>query len=86
MSITLQPDLERRLRQLVESGRYESESAVIAEALQLLEEQELSDNEKERKLQRNMRLALDQLDAGDAVDGEEFLRTFIAKKRVERGR
>lgn len=37
MSVTLTPQLESKIRERVESGRYESASEVVAEALRLLE-------------------------------------------------
>lgn len=40
MSVTLTPEIEAKIRERVDSGRYDDASAVVGDALQLLEERE----------------------------------------------
>ena len=40
MSVTLTPELENKIRERVESGRYSDASEVVGDALRLLEEHE----------------------------------------------
>ena len=43
MNVSLTPELEKFVRQKVNTGRYLSASEVIREALQLLEEREINE-------------------------------------------
>lgn len=50
MSVTLTPQLEARIRERIDSGRYSDASEVVEEALRLLEEREQAQLEHLRSL------------------------------------
>lgn len=83
MNVSLTPELENFVQTKVKSGRYNSASEVVREALRLLE-----DHEKARAAQlQEFRSELDRrlafLDRGKGVEGEEaFAR--IRRKSEER--
>jgi antitoxin ParD1/3/4 len=64
MNINLTPQLEDLVRQKVASGRYNSASEVVREALRLLEEQDSVRAAKLETLRRDIR---EGLDSGPAV-------------------
>jgi antitoxin ParD1/3/4 len=76
LNVSLTPELERFIRERVDSGRYHSSSEVVREALRLLEEREqlraLRLEELRREIQRGV-------DSGPAVDGEEVFARLRAR-------
>jgi antitoxin ParD1/3/4 len=76
LNVSLTPELERFIREKVDSGRYHSSSEVVREALRLLEEREqlraLCLEELRREIQRGV-------DSGPAVDGEEVFAWLRAR-------
>jgi antitoxin ParD1/3/4 len=70
MNVTLTPEIERLIRDKVQTGRYSSASEVICEALRLLDEcdqlTELHKNEIRKKIAAGMA----SLRAGKGTDGE----------------
>jgi antitoxin ParD1/3/4 len=70
MNVTLTPEIERLIRDKVQTGRYSSASEVIGEALRLLDEcdqvTELHKNEIRNKIAAGMA----SLRAGKGTDGE----------------
>jgi len=46
MNVSLTPELERMIREKVETGRYASTSEVVREALRLLEQRDRSEQER----------------------------------------
>jgi antitoxin ParD1/3/4 len=61
MTESLPPELVQFLRQELDSGRYESETAVLCAGLRLLQERE----DRLRALRREITPALEQLDRGE---------------------
>jgi antitoxin ParD1/3/4 len=84
MNISLTPEFERRIAEKVESGLYTTASEVVREALRLL----FAEDEERRRLiaQFNTELqeGIDDLDHGDAIDGEELSRRL--SETIERRR
>ncbi len=82
MNVSLTPELEKLVSTKVKSGRYNSASEVVREALRLLEE-----HDKARAAQlAGFRAEIDRrvasLDRGEGVDGENF---FAQLEREEAG-
>lgn len=84
MNISLTPELERRIAEKVESGLYTTASEVVREALRML----FTEDEKRMRLIAELNAELlegiDELDRGEAIDGEELSR--ILSDTIERRR
>jgi len=78
MNVSLTPELERWVAEKVESGRYNSASEVIREALRLLEEQELLKQKHLSEIRIKIDRGLQQLDEGKGIRPEE------ARQRLRR--
>ena len=63
MSVTLAPEVEAKIRERVESGRYHDASEVVGDALRLLEERERSEH-----LNALLAVGLEQAKRGELVD------------------
>ena len=63
MSVTLTPDIEAKIRERVDSGRYGDASEVIGDALLLLEERERSEH-----LNALLAVGLEQAKRGELVE------------------
>ena len=72
MNVSLTPQLETLVSDRVESGRYNSASEVVREALRLLQERDEVREVQLQGLRSKIAEGLDSLDRGDWVDGEEF--------------
>ena len=72
MNVSLTPQLEKLVSDRVESGRYNSASEVVREALRLLQERDEVREVQLQGLRSKIVEGLDSLDRGDWVDGEEF--------------
>jgi antitoxin ParD1/3/4 len=70
MNVSLTPQLEAKIRERVESGRYNNASEVVRDALRLLEEQE-----KLEHLRSLLAVGLDQSRRGEVV---EFTPEYMA--------
>ncbi|MFZ5529736.1 MAG: type II toxin-antitoxin system ParD family antitoxin [Pseudomonadota bacterium] len=68
INISLPPELERRVRQRVESGLYGSASEVVREALRLLDQVEASRAAALTALRDDIALGLADREAGRVVD------------------
>ena len=64
MNVSLTPQLERLVKEKVASGKYDSASEVMREALRLLEEQEDLNRIKLEALKQDIMLGLADLEAG----------------------
>ena len=72
MNLSLTPELERFVLSKVQSGRYNSASEVVREALRLLEQHEQARVAQLIRFQTELDRRLASLDRGEAVNGEEF--------------
>jgi antitoxin ParD1/3/4 len=68
MNVSLTPELERFVNTKVESGRYNSASEVVREALRLLEEHDHARGAQLAAFNHELGRRLETLDQGNAVD------------------
>ena len=78
MNVTLTARLERYVHKKVESGRYQSPSEVVEDAVRLMEQQERLRAARLAELRRQIDEGLASLDRGEGVDGEAFVAELIA--------
>jgi len=69
MNVSLTPELERFIQEKVQSGRYNSASEVICEALRLLEEHEQIRTTHLTEFRQEIDRRLAALDRGEGIDG-----------------
>lgn len=87
-NISLTPRLEKYVAQKVASGRYQSASEVVREAIRIMEQHERSLDDMRRKIA----VGLDQARRGELLDGEavfheleERLATKLRSRRKRAG-
>ena len=73
MNVSLTPELEALIQELVRSGRYTSASEVVREALRLLEDRDELRRLRLAELRSQVAAGLDSLDRGQARDGDEVI-------------
>lgn len=84
VNISITPELDAFLQGRVQSGRYQTTSEVVREALRLLERQEHERDEAFVQLKAKLRKGAEQADRGELLDGGEVfdeLREMIAERR-----
>jgi len=64
MNISLTPTLEKLIQQRVKSGRYQTASEVVREALRVLEERDESLNARKAELLAKIKKGIDDVNAG----------------------
>ena len=84
MNVNLTPELETLVAKKVKSGRYNSASEVVREALRLFEDRERLREAQVRELRRKIDEGWASLREGRYVDGESFFRELQqeAKQRT----
>jgi antitoxin ParD1/3/4 len=85
MNVHLTPELETLVHNKVKTGRYNSASEVVREALGLFEERERIQELQIRGLQKKINQGWASLERGEGVDGEEFFRG-LEREEQELGR
>lgn len=85
MNIHLTPELETLVQNKVKTGRYNSASEVVREALRLFEERERIREIQIQGLRNKINEGWASLERGKALDGEEFFRG-LEREEQERGR
>ena len=83
MNVSLTPELEQFVHSKVQSGRYNSASEVIREALRLLEEQERARAAQLAEFNEGLGRRLASLDRGERADPAE-VRTRLQRRSEER--
>jgi antitoxin ParD1/3/4 len=84
MNVSLTPKLEKFVSTKVKSGRYNSASEVVREALRLLEDQERIRARRLAGFQTAIDERLASLDRGDGLDGHEFFKNLeLQERRLE---
>ena len=78
MNVHLTPELEQLVQKRVKTGRYNSASEVVREALRLLEEYDSVRVAQLRELRRRIDAGLGSLDRGEGADGERFMSKLIS--------
>jgi len=87
VNISLTPELDAFLQSRVKSGRYQTTSEVVREALRLLEHQEKEREDSLRQLKAKLAEAAAEAERGEWIDGDEAfagLRRQIAGRRTAR--
>jgi len=72
LNVSLTPELGRFIESRLRSGKYQTASEVVREALRLLESRERSPVASVSELKAEIELGLEQLRRGEAVDGDAF--------------
>jgi antitoxin ParD1/3/4 len=83
MNVSLTPELENFVNAKVKSGRYNSASEVVREALRLLEEHEKARSAQLAEFRAEIDRRLASLDRGEAVDAKN-LRAELRKRSEQR--
>jgi antitoxin ParD1/3/4 len=84
VNVSLTPELDAFLQSRVQSGRYQTASEVVREALRLLERQEREREEAFQQLKAKLERGAAQAEGGELLDGEEVfeeLRAVIEERR-----
>ena len=87
VNISITPELDSFLQDRVQSGRYQTTSEVVREALRLLERQERDRDEAFRQLKAKLERGAEQATRGEVTPGEEVfddLREMIEERRRTR--
>ena len=77
MNVHLTPELEQLVQNKVQSGRYNSASEVVREALRLMEQKDEVRTIQLQELRSRMDKGLAQADRGEGVDGAIFMQGLI---------
>jgi antitoxin ParD1/3/4 len=77
MNVSLTPELESVVQSRVQSGRYNSASEVVREALRLLEQHDALRTVHLRELRSRMDQGLASLSRGEGVDGEKYMTQML---------
>jgi len=85
MNVSLTRELEKFVNDKVESGRYNSASEVVREALRLLEERDQARGVQIAAFNQELKHRLASLDRGDAVE-PAVVRQRLQQKSKERKR
>jgi antitoxin ParD1/3/4 len=86
LNVSLTPDLSRFVENRVRSGKYQTASEVVREALRLLEGRDQAPPAGVEELKRDIAVGLAQLRRGDRVDGEEFFARLFRRRRGKSSR
>ncbi len=77
MTVILTPELEQLVANKVQSGRYNSASEVVLEALRFMEQKEELRAVQLHELRSRIDEGLAQAERGEGVDGEVFMQGLI---------
>ncbi len=84
VNVSITPELDQFLQSRVKSGRYQTTSEVVREALRLLERQERERDEALSQLKVKLKRGAAQAERGKLLDGDEVfdeLREMINERR-----
>lgn len=76
ISVSFTPQQAKFLASCVASGRYQSTSEVVREAIRLLEDHQMRRQAEVVRTRSLIQEGADQLDRGEVVDGETFFREW----------
>jgi antitoxin ParD1/3/4 len=85
MNVSLTPELERFVNGKVKTGRYNSASEVVREALRLLEQHEQARTAQLGEFNKELARRLASLDRGEQVDPAET-RSRLKRRSTQRGK
>ena len=84
VNVSITPELDDFLQNRVNSGRYQTTSEVVCEALRLLERQERERDEAFQRLKAKLERGAGEAERGELLDGDEVfeeLRELIDEHR-----
>jgi len=84
MNVHLTPELESLVQHKVKTGRYNSASEVVREALRLFEERDRIRELHIRELRKKINEGWASLERGEGIGGEEFFRLLEREERKRR--
>ena len=79
MNVSLTPELEKMVQGKVQTGRYNSASEVVREALRLMDERDTMKEMHKEELRKKIAAGLKSLAEGKGIDGEEFFAQMNAE-------
>ena len=85
VNISITPEIDAFLQSRVDSGRYQTTSEVVREALRLLERQEQERDEAFHQLKARLEKGAAQAERGELLDGDQVfdeLREMIEERRL----
>ena len=80
MNAPLTTELEELVHRKVESGRYNSASEVVRDALRLMADRDELLELRKQALREKIASGLDSLRRGEGIDGEDFFRQLEAEE------
>jgi antitoxin ParD1/3/4 len=85
MNVHLSPELEELIQSKVKSGRYNSASEVVGEALRLLEHRDEVFTRRKEEIREQIEEGWQSAERGELVDGDEvFHRIDVELEAMER--
>jgi antitoxin ParD1/3/4 len=81
LNVSLTPGLSRFVESRVRSGKYQTASEVVREALRLLEAKDRAPVASVEELRREIEIGLAQLRRGEGIDGDAFFRRLGSRRR-----
>jgi len=81
MNVSLTPELENFIGELVDSGRYRSASEAVRTAIRLLEDRESERSAKLDALRRSVEVGIEELDRGDGASADEVFEEILKALR-----
>jgi Arc/MetJ-type ribon-helix-helix transcriptional regulator len=82
MTVTLNPEQERRLADVVRSGAYQNAEQVFERALEMLFEQEEWLTENRVEIGAAVELGFAEAERGELIDGDEVRSRMAARKNA----
>jgi antitoxin ParD1/3/4 len=84
MNVHLTPELEQLVHGKVQSGRYNSASEVVREALRLMDERDQLVALRKEEYRRKIAEGLESLRRGEGIDGEKFFQELERRESNRR--
>jgi antitoxin ParD1/3/4 len=79
MQVSLPPDLERFVTELIGSGQYHSPEEAVRAGLCLLQDQERLRRIRLEEVRKEIAIGIEQADRGELIDGEEVFASLRDK-------
>ncbi len=86
MNVHLTQELELLVHTRVKSGRYNSASEVVRDALRLLADRDDLMELRKQELRKKIAVGLDSFQRGEGIDGDEFFRQLESEETAVESR
>ena len=83
MNVSLTPELELMVKSKVQSGRYNSASEVVREALMLMDERDRTEAMHKQGMNHKIAVGFKSLKVGRCSDSEDFFAQLDAELEIE---